>query len=682
MTNPFFTDWKTKHRAIPYDLIKLEHFMPAIEKGLELAYENIRKIKEDTSPPTFENTILALETINEGLDDPVSVYYNLRSTESDSEFKKLADTISPLLAQLSSTINTDKIIFDKIKTIFDNKESYNLNSEQERLLEITYKKFVRNGALLDDEKKNELKEIDKELSVLSPQFSKNVLDATNAFYYHTTNKDEIDGLPENDIKAAENRARQKNFEEGWLFNLQIPSYSPFMTYANNRELRRMMYLEYSRRAYCGEFDNRDILLKEAKLKYKRANLLGYETHAEYVLENRMAETPINVEDFLERIYDVAMPIAKKEIKELRAYAESIAGTETEALMPWDTSYYSEKLKKEKFGFDSEELRPYFKLENCIKGIFKVAEKLYGLKFELNKEYPVYHKDVNVYEVSDQENNFIGLLYIDLFPRETKSGGAWMNNVKTQGLRKGKMERPHIMVVGNMTPSSENTPSLLTLGEVETLFHEFGHALHGLLSDCTYTALASPNVYWDFVELPSQIMENWVLEEETLALFAFHYDTGEVIPKELVEKVKAAQNFNKGIQNIRQLSFGFLDFAWHNVNPTTIEHVQLYEESVLEKVRLLPRTIPTCSSTSFSHIFSGGYSAGYYSYKWAEVLDADAFEKFKEDGIFNKETAKSFRENILARGNTEHPMDLYVRFRGRKPDPDAMLKRDGLLSVDS
>ncbi|MCL1827067.1 MAG: M3 family metallopeptidase, partial [Candidatus Cloacimonetes bacterium] len=581
MSNPFFTERTTKNKAIPFDIIKLEHYMPAIEKGLADTYKNIEILKANTATPNFENTIIALETAGADLDDPVEIYFTLYSTESDNDFKALVQQISPLLSKLSSDISTDAVIFQKVKQVYDNRAKENLTAEQIRLLEKTYKGFVRNGALLDEQKKEELKQIDQELSLLSPQFSKNVLDATNAYSYHTTDKAEIEGLPENDVKAAEARAKQKGHSEGWLFNLQAPSYVPAMTYLKNRDLRKKISTAYATRAFNDSFDNQETLLKEVNLRYKRANLLGYKTHAHYVLEERMAENPETVEQFLERIYKIAMPVAKKEVEEVKAYAKKIDNIDE--LQTWDSAYYSEKLKKEKFGFDSDELRPYFKVENCVQGIFKVAENLYGLKFEKSTEYPVYHPNVEVFEVFDIDKSYLGLLYVDLFPRETKNGGAWMNAMQTQGMRKGKIERPHIMIVGNFTPSTETTPSLLSLSEVETLFHEFGHALHGLLSNCTYTALASPNVYWDFVELPSQIMENWVLEEETLALFAFHHKTGEVLPKELLTKVKASQNYNKGMFNIRQLNFGMLDMSWHSVDPSNIKNVAEYEDKMTEKL---------------------------------------------------------------------------------------------------
>jgi Zn-dependent oligopeptidase len=616
MDNPFLQEWTTKYGAIPFDKIKFEHFMPAIELGLQKARENVKLLKENTQKPDFENTILALSKVGEALDKPLTVYFNLHSAESNDEFKSLAQKISPMMSQFKSELNTDPIIFARVKAVYDNMANENLNNEQKRLLEKSYKGFVRNGALLDDEKKKLLIDIDQQMSVLSPQFTKNSLGATNAFQYHTTDEKEIEGLPVNDIKAAEFRAKQKSFDTGWLFNLQAPSITPVFNYAKNRELREKIYRAFNTRSLDGEFDNRDIILKEVALRHQRANLLGYKTHAHYILEERMAETPETVTEFLDKIYNKAMPIAKKEIEAVAKLAKSLDGLDE--LMPWDSAYYSEKLKKEMFGFDTDELRPYFKSENCVNGLFMVAEKLFGLKFVQNNDIPVYHKDVLLYEVFDADGQYLGLFYVDLYPRETKRGGAWMTSFQNQGLQRGKIERPHVAIVGNLTPSTETTPSLLSLTEVTTLFHEFGHALHGLLSDCTYTELSGASVYWDFVELPSQIMENWVLEEETLALFAHHYQTNETMPKDLIKKVRASQNFNKGMMNIRQLTFGALDMSWHAKDPSNIKDVLKYEEETIQKFRLVPKVENVSISTSFSHIFAGGYSAGYYSYKWAEV----------------------------------------------------------------
>ena len=672
--NPLLQSYDTPMDTIPFDKLKTEYFMPAVEKGLEVARENIKKIKENTEEPNFDNTVLALETSGELLGDVTTIYFNLYSAESDDEFKALAQKISPMLAEFSTQIHTDTELYKKVEAVYQNQEK--LNDEQKRLVEHYYKEFVRNGASLPPEKKKKLEEIDKELSMLSPKFSQNVLKATNAFELHITDEKEIEGLPEGAKEAAAFTAKKKGKDKGWLFTLQAPSVIPVIKYAKNRKLRETISRAFRARAFKDEFDNREILKRIAQLRQERAELLGYDTHAQYVLEERMAETPEIVMEFLERIYSIAYPAAKKEKEELQKLAKETDNIDE--LQGWDAAYYSEKLKKIKYDFDEEELRPYFKVENVIDGLFKVAETLYNIKFKQIENIPTYHEEVKVFEVNDKNGSHLGLLYMDLFPRETKRGGAWMTNFKTQGLSHGEVRRPHVGIMANLTPSSDKKPSLLELSEVQTLFHEFGHALHGLLSDCTYTTLASPNVYWDFVELPSQIMENWTLEKEALDMFAKHYKTGERMPDELIKKVKKAENFNKGNANIRQLSFGYLDMAWHAKDPRKIEDVAAYEDEVLEKTQLYPQVEGTNTSCSFGHIFAGGYSSGYYSYKWAEVLEADSFQLFKEKGIFNQEIADSFRKNILSRGNTAHPMELYVKFRGREPDPDAMLKRDGLL----
>ncbi len=672
--NPFLKPFDTPFDTVPFDKISKEDFMPAVEKGLEDAWQNMEKIKNNSDEPNFKNTILAFETSGELLDKVTNTYFNLYGAESDDEFKALAQKISPMLAEFSSKVLMDPELFKRVENIFQDQKG--LNSEQKRLVEKFYKQFVRNGALLPPEKKKRLKEINTEISTLGPKYSQNVLKATNAFELHITDEAELEGIPQNAKDAAAFTAKKKEKDGGWLFTLQIPSVMPVLKYASNRELRETISRAFRARAYKGEFDNREILKKIADLRQERAELLGYKTHAEYVLEERMAEKPKTVVDFLERIYSIAYPAAKDEVRELAKLAKELDNIDE--LNSWDSSYYAEKLKKIKYDFDEEELRPYFKVENAVEGLFKVAEKLYNISFAEVKNIPVYNEDVKVYELKDKDGSHLGLFYVDLFPRETKRSGAWMTNFKTQGYENGKVRKPHVAIVANLTPSTDKNPSLLELNEVKTLFHEFGHALHGLLSDCTYKTLASPNVYWDFVELPSQIMENWVMEKQALDLFARHYKTGEKLPDELIQKVKDAENFNKGMANIRQLSFGFLDMAWHAHDPRKIDDVKAFEDEVNEKTRLYPKVDGGSISCSFAHIFAGGYSSGYYSYKWAEVLEVDSFQLFKKNGIFNQEIADSFRKNILARGNTAHPMELYVKFRGREPDPDAMLKRDGLL----
>ncbi len=666
----------TDYNVYPLNEYKLEHFEPAAKLSVEEAQKELDAIKDNTEEPNFDNTILALEETGALMSDVASVFFNLLSTHSDNEFKALAQVISPMFAQFGSKLSTDEVLFSKVKAVYDNMDNLNLNDEQKRVVELKYKGFVRNGAMLPKEEKEKLLAIDMEMAGITPKYSQNVLNSTNAYELHITDINELKGIPENALKAAAYLAKQKGKEEGWMFNLQAPSIMPVITYADNRELRKTISLAVSKIANEGEFDNKENCIQIANLRQKRANILGFNTHSDYVLAERMAENKDNVLDFLNKIYDVAYPVAQKEVEEVATFAKEMDGLED--FMAWDFSYYAEKLKQKKFDFNSEELRPYFKVENVIDGVFKVANKLYGLEFKALQEIPVYHEDVKVFEVSEANGDYVGILYMDLHPRTTKRSGAWMNPMVTQGLREGKMDKPQIFVVANFTPSTEDSPSLLTFREVETMFHEFGHALHGLLSDVTYTSVASPSVYWDFVELPSQVMENWVSEKETLELFAFHYETGEVIPEVLINKIKASQTYLSGYANIRQLSFGFLDMSWHANDPSDVKDVIAFEDKVMDKTRLFPKVINSSRSASFSHIFAGGYSSGYYSYKWAEVLDADAFSLFKEKGIFDKETAESFRRNVLAKGNTEHPMNLFKAFRGRKPDADALLRRDGLL----
>ena len=659
-----------------FDKIKKEHFIPALDFALEKAKKEIIKIRDNSDKPTFENTIKAMETCSDELTNTTSAYFNLYSAHSDTDLKKLAQEISPKLAEFQSSLMLDEKLFARVKEIYNALENEDLTKEEKRLLKKNYRGFVRNGALLDEEKKNELRQIDQELSKLSPQFSQNVLHAENAYELHITDEERLKGLPESAKEAAAYLAKKKGKETGWIFNLQIPSVIPVLRYASDRELRKEIYMKFRSRAFKDDFDNRELIKKIVALRAQRAHLLGYQDHSEFTLEERMAKSPDKVMSFLNDIYELAKPAAEKELEELKKIARELDGLEE--IMPWDSGYYSEKLKKKKFDFDEEELRPFFKMENVVAGLFKVAHKMYGLEFKEVNDLPVYHEEVKTYEVT-LNKDFIGLLYMDLFPRETKKSGAWMSPYRVQGIYRGKIRRPHISVNANLTPSTDKSPSLLRLNEVTTLFHEFGHALHGLLSDCVYQTLASPNVYWDFVELPSQIMENWVKEKETLDMFAKHYKTSEPMPEELYKKIKAMEKFNKGMQNLRQVSLGLLDMGWHHKeNPETIEDVDAYEKEVTEKTRLLPEVDGINTSCSFAHIFAGGYSSGYYSYKWAEVLEADAFELFKEKGIFNSDLTEKFRKEVLSKGNSEHPMDLFEAFRGRKPDPDALARRDGLI----
>jgi peptidyl-dipeptidase Dcp len=675
LSNPLAVPSKLPHGAFPFDQLKKEHFKPALDHAIKDAKAKLEAIRSDKSPATFENTILALETCSEGVQRVGSIFFNLLGTNTDEELQSMAREISPRLADFSSDVLLDPLLFQRVKAAWENRAP--LKSEELRLTEKSYKDFARNGALLNDADKERLRAIDQALSTLSPEFSDNVLKATNDFKMILDMKSDLEGLPESTVEAAAQAAKEASLEGNWLFNLHGPSYVPFLTYSANRALREKMWRAYNSRAFRDSHTNEAVAKKLAQLRHDRATLLGYKTHANFVLEERMAEKPEKVLEFLERLLDKTRPAALRDVEAVRALKKELSGSDD--MMPWDYSYYSEKLKMRAYDLDQEELRPYFKLENVIQGVFEHARQLYGLKFKEITGIPVYHPDVKTFEVIDEDSGrFIGLFYADFFPRESKRGGAWMSSFQEQGLQGGKVERPHVTIVCNFTKPTATKPSLLTFEEVSTLFHEFGHSLHGLLSDCKYVSLAGTNVYWDFVELPSQIMENWTLEKEALDLFATHYETGKTIPKEFTDKIRASARFQAGHQAVRQLQFALLDMAWHSQDPSTIDDIDAFEKKVTARTALLPRVEGTNMSCSFSHIFAGGYSAGYYSYKWAEVLDADAFELFKEKGLFNREVAQSFRENILSRGGTQHPMELYKKFRGREPDPDALLRRDGLI----
>lgn len=679
MENPFLAafhqgGFNTPDQCIPFHQIRPEHFLPAMEDSRRQTQARVNKIK--TSPAGFESTIVALENCAEEFELISGVYQNLFGAEGTPEIQALAQEVSAQAAALSSEILLDGELFAKVKEVFESKEAAQLETEAKMLLEKTYRQFARNGALLPSEKKEKLRALDQELAKLSPLFSENVLKATNAFTLVIDRREDLAGLPEGAVEAAAFEAKKRGLEGKWVFTLHQPSLQPFLKFSDRRDLREKLFLAYGSRSFGGEFDNQDVLKKIVKLRHERAQLLGFKTHANFVLEERMAEDPRKVMDFLQNLFEPSKKAADREIKELSEFARKTHGIEQ--LMPWDVSYYAEKLRQEKYAFNSEELRPYFPLERVIEGVFAHAEKLYGLVFNKRPEVPVYHSDVVVYEVRDRKtNDYVGLFYTDFFPRETKRNGAWMTVYREQGLFAGVVRRPHVSIVCNFTQPTPTKPSLLSFEEVTTLFHEFGHALHGLLSQCHYRSVAGTNVYWDFVELPSQVMENWAREKEGLDLFARHYQTGEKIPMDLFERMKKAEKFMAGYNSLRQLSFGFLDMGWHSTDPENIGEVARFEKELLEKTRLLPEVAGVNLSCSFSHIFAGGYSAGYYSYKWAEVLDADAFEAFKEKGLFHGETAEKFRAHILSRGGTEHPMDLYKRFRGREPDPRALLRKYGL-----
>jgi Zn-dependent oligopeptidase len=666
----------TKHNTAPFSQIKIEDYVPAFNEGIALAKAEIDAIVNNPDAPTFENTIVAMDYSGDILDRLSSIFFNLNSAETNDEMQKIAQEVSPLLSEFGNDIRLNADLFAKVKAVYDQKESLGLNPEQTTLLAKKYKSFSRNGANLPEDKKNQLREIDKELSKLSLQFGENVLAETNNFELHLTDEKDLSGLPEGTIEAA--RLLAKNQEkEGWIFTLDHPSYVPFLTYADNRELRKKMAIAFGAKAFQNnEFDNQENVLKIAKLRHERANLLGYKTHAHFVLEERMAESPEKVFSFLNDLLAKAKPAAQKEFAELTAFAKELDGIEQ--LEKWDGAYYSEKLKQQLFNLDDEKLKPYFQLEKVLDGAFTVAKKLYGLTFTEVFDIDKYHEEVTTYEVKDANGNLVSIFYADFFPRKGKRNGAWMTSFKSQYVKDGINERPHISNVCNFTKPTETKPSLLTFNEVTTLFHEFGHGLHGMLADTVYPSLSGTSVYWDFVELPSQIMENWCYEPEALALFANHYETGEIIPIEYVQKIKESASFQEGLATLRQLSFGLLDMAWHGQDPTNITDLKAFETEQFANTQLYPDVKENAMSTAFSHIFQGGYSSGYYSYKWAEVLDADAFEYFQENGIFNEEIAKKFKDNVLSKGGTEHPMTLYKRFRGQEPKPEALLKRAGLL----
>ena len=668
--------FNTKHNTAPFSQIKLSDYKPAFIENIATAKAEIDAIINNSAAPTFENTIEALDFSGNSLDRLSSIFFNLNSAETSDEMQKIAQEVSPLLTEFSNDITLNEDLFKRIKSVYEQKDSLNLSTEQATLLEKKFKGFSRNGALLSEEKKIKLREIDTELAKLKLTFGENVLAETNAYQLHITNENDLAGLPEGTIEAAKSLAKSKEVE-GWIFTLDFPSYIPFVTYAENRELRKEMAIAAGKKAFQGnEFDNKKITLKIAKLRFERANLLGYKTHSHFVLEERMAQNPEKVKSFLNDLLAKAKPAAQKEFAQLTAFAKELDGIEQ--LEKWDSSYYSEKLKQKLFNLDDEKLKPYFQLSTVLKGAFTIANKLFGLTFTEVFDIEKYHLEVMTYEVKDEFGELVAVFYADFFPRKGKRNGAWMTSFKSQSIRNSINERPHISNVCNFTKPTETKPSLLTFNEVTTLFHEFGHGLHGMLANTTYPSLSGTSVYWDFVELPSQVMENWCYEPEALALFAKHYETGEIIPQEYVEKIKESASFQEGMATLRQVSFGLLDMAFHSSNPTEITDIKAFEKSVFEHTSLFPDVPENCMSVSFSHIFQGGYSSGYYSYKWAEVLDADAFAYFQEQGIFNKEVAMKFKDNILSKGGTELPMELYKRFRGKEPNADALLKRAGLV----
>lgn len=668
--------YTTPYNSAPFAQIQMSDYQAAFETTIAAARVEIDTITNNPEQPTFENTIEALDFSGQTLDRLSSIFFNLNSAETSDEMQKIAQEVSPLLTAFSNDISLNESLFHRVKAVYDQKDELTLTPEQATLLDKKYKSFARNGALLSEDKKARLREIDTQLAKLKLTFGENVLAETNNYELHITNEGDLKGLPEGAIEMARSLAESKS-KEGWIFTLDFPSYLPFVTYADNRELRKEISIAAGKKAFQNNaFDNQKITLQIAKLRYERANLLGYETHAHFVLEERMAQHPDQVKTFLNDLLAKAKPAAEKELAQLTAFAKELNGIEQ--LEKWDGPYYSEKLKQKLFNLDDEILKPYFQLENVLQGAFTIANKLFGLTFKEIDTIEKYHADVQTFEVLDDKNELVALFYADFFPRKGKRNGAWMTSFKPQYIQNGVNERPHISNVCNFTPPTPTKPSLLTFNEVTTLFHEFGHGLHGMLANTTYPSLSGTSVFWDFVELPSQMMENWCYEQEALALFAKHYETGEIIPQDYVEKIKESASFLEGMATLRQLSFGLLDMTFHSTNPTDITDIKAFEKAAFEGTSLYPDVAENCMSVSFSHIFQGGYSSGYYSYKWAEVLDADAFAYFQEKGIFNTEVATKFKDNILSKGGTEHPMTLYKRFRGQEPKPEALLKRAGLI----
>jgi len=679
MANPLLSSFQTPFQLPPFSEITEDHYIEAIDHALEEAKKEIGSIIKNTDEPTFENVIEALEKSGQILTRNSTILFNLNSAETNDEIQKITQDISPKLAAFESEVKQDSDLFQKVKVIFDKKEELNLTPEQQKLLNNTYLDFVRRGVELEGEDKKRFKEISIELSKLSLKFSENVLAETNSFELIIEDESNLSGLPDDVRSRAAQLAIQKGQAGKWIFTLQAPSYIPFVEYADSRVLREQMFMAYMSKCVKGdEHDNQEIIKEVIALKAELSNLLGYPTFAHYILEERMAGDPEKVLAFLNDLLHKSLAKARAEVDEIKEYMKTV-GADHE-LQRWDWAYYSEKLRKEKYELDDELVKPYFKLENVIDGVFKTAEKLFDVKFIENTSLPKYHDEVRTYEVVDSNGDGVAVFLVDFFPRKGKRGGAWMTSFRGEKKDGGNRVLPQVSIVCNFTPSSDDSPSLLKFDEVKTLFHEFGHALHGMLADTTYESLAGTNVYWDFVELPSQIMENWCYEKECLDLFANHYETGELIPEELVDRIIRSSTYHEAYATLRQISFALLDMKWHSMSVEDAKNVGSvfdFEKNAFAPTELFPEVSNTNMSVQFSHIFAGGYAAGYYSYKWAEVLDADAFSLFKEKGVFDKDTANSFKENVLSKGGTEHPMDLYKKFRGKEPTVDALLKRAGL-----
>jgi peptidyl-dipeptidase Dcp len=675
--HPFLTTPQTPFETIPFHLIKTEHFEPAIEEGMKIHNQEVDAIVHCPDAPTFHNTIVALEKSGALLDRASTVFGNLLSAETSDELEAIAERVMPRLSEHSNNISLNEKLFARIKQVYEETDKEALTPEERMLLQNTYNGFIRSGANLAPDQKERFRQISAELSVLTLKFSQNNLKETNRYELLLT-PEQTDGLPQSALDAYAQAAKEKN-QEGYLVTLHAPSFVPFMKYSTHRALRQQLYMAYNTQCtHDNEFNNLEIVQKLVNLRLERAQLLGFETVADYVLSRRMAENSANVYKLLNELLEAYTPTAHQEVEEVKNLAKELEGEDFE-LMPWDWAYYSEKLKEKKFNLNEEELRPYFELKNVIQGVFGLATRLYGITFQENPDIPVYHPDVKAYEVHDKDGSFLAVLYTDFHPRASKRSGAWMTSYKEQWKDEKGNSRPHVSVTMNFTKPSEDKPALLTFSEVNTFLHEFGHALHGMFADTTYQSMSGTNVYWDFVELPSQIMENFAIEKDFLNTFAKHYETGENIPEEMIQRIVDASNFNVAYACLRQLSFGLLDMAWYTRTEPFEGDVRAYEKKAWEKTQVLPSVEETCMTVQFSHIMAGGYAAGYYSYKWAEVLDADAFSLFQEKGIFDAATANSFRENVLSKGGTEHPMVLYKRFRGQEPSIDALLKRNGIIN---
>lgn len=679
--NPFFSDYQTPYGTPPFDKIKNEHFEPAIDKGIEEHDAEIEAIVSNPETPTFKNTIEALDNSGKMLSSVRTIFHNLLSAESDDEMMAISKRLSPKLSEHTNNVNLNGQLFNRIKTVYDNRKNAGLTPEQVRLTEKIYEVLENKGATLSETDKEKYRKLSGELSKLTLEFGQNALKESNKFEMLLTDEADLAGLPKGIRDAAAVKAKQKN-KEGWMFDLSAPSYIAFMKYADSRALREKMYLAYNTKCVAGgEFDNQETIKKIVNTRLQMANLLGYPDYATFSLRDKMAKNKDGVFNLIDNLYDAYKEKANNDVAEVQAFARAKEKDEF-ILQPWDWSYYSDKLQTEKFDLNDEMVRPYFELENVKKGVFGLATDLYGITFKKNTDIPVYHPEVEAFEVFDAKGKFLSVLFTDFHPRQGKRQGAWMTEYKGQYIKNGKDSRPHVSIVMNFTRPTETEPALLTFDEVETFLHEFGHALHGMLTECTYETLSGTNVARDFVELPSQVMENWLTQKEYLDQFATHYKTGQKIPDELVKKITDASNFNAGYLCYRQLSFGYLDMAWHTLQKEFDGDVKSFEKQAMSKTALLPVADGANMSASFSHIFSGGYAAGYYSYKWSEVLDADAFAAFKESGIFNKTTAEAFRKNILEKGNTEDPLELYIKFRGHEPTIDALLERNGISTKNT